>query len=69
MAPPSSNDATRLAVLDAQVSDLKASVEALERDVVLLKLTIAEQKPWVTLIAQLVVAGLTAGIGYWLGRQ
>ncbi len=34
-----------------------------------IQVSIAEQKPWVTLVAQLVVTALSVGVGYWLGQR
>ena len=65
--------------MESQLSDLRAALTAHEdqdradfaavRDqLTAIQVSIAEQKPWVTLVAQLVVTALSVGVGYWLGR-
>jgi hypothetical protein len=66
--------------MESQLADLrKALADHEEQDrsdfakvndkLTAIQVSIAEQKPWVTLVAQLVVTALSVGLGYWLGHQ
>jgi hypothetical protein len=66
--------------MESQLSDLRAALTAHEdqdradfsavrEQLTSIQVSIAEQKPWVTLVAQLVVTALSVGLGYWLGHR
>ena len=69
----------RLAVMESQLADLrKALSEHEEQDrsdfakvndkLTAIQVSIAEQKPWMSLVAHFVSAAVTVGLGYVLGR-
>ena len=74
------NQNIRMAVLESKLDELdrkfsdhvrqdREDFDKAFNQLTAIQVSIAEQKPWISLVAQLVVTALSVGLGYWLGHR